>query len=113
MIKLSEAIALGAMKKPKAIGKLFNGIGTCAIGAALDAINEPFDICFLPKRWDPILRLGVAHPITGCEVKVRSIIVELNDEYDWTRERIAAWVATIEEHATEIIVEKEQEPALV
>ena len=36
-MRLSEAIRLGSMLKPQAFDAFFDGVGTCANGAARDA----------------------------------------------------------------------------
>ena len=39
-MRLSEAIRLGAMLKPQAFARFFDGHGTCVFGAAADAVGE-------------------------------------------------------------------------
>lgn len=92
---------------------------TCAIGAALDGIgklNEYEDIVKefngdsvpeIEKFWKmtsifPLLNKKVIPPYSeshgdGSKDKVKFIIFNLNDGLKWSRERIADWVATIEQ----------------
>ena len=104
MLKLSEAIRLGSMLHPQGFGKWWDGKGTCAIGAAARAIGirvelgEHFrtrrHIDVWPWAWDEIIK---SCPVCSRgPVHTAHIIVHLNDQHRWTRERIAEWVATIE-----------------
>jgi len=113
-MKLSEAIRLGAMLKPQAFGSLFNGMGTCALGAAADAVGIlDTDTHWFkrdkraPEHWKPVAtsmaecpQCGADWPLprTGAFTKrdVQTAVVHLNNDHRWTRERIADWVATIE-----------------
>ena len=119
-MRLSEAILLGAMLRPQGVEDFFSVqhdpitnqeiITSCALGAAYEAVtgkhdmetmsNEDFREGFLSA-----LSLKAKMP---CKCRVacgedfgiwplESAIPHLNDEHKWTRERIAAWVATIEE----------------
>lgn len=104
---LSAAIRLGAMLKPQARGGLLKGGGTCAFGAALDAVGAlpttalhhdlAHDIVMkLPARW-PIIRRHVQHPLsTWRPVPLASVIVDLNDTHQQTREQIADFVESVE-----------------
>jgi hypothetical protein len=106
-LRLSEAIRLGAMMKPPARGVMGGAGGTCAIGAAADAIGHLHDREFR-NAWDafsqvwPILGVqtfGPSDTWTGrrkVKFHVRSIILSLNDDDGWTREQIADWVESIE-----------------
>ncbi len=102
-MKLSEAIRAGAKLRPQAFGKGFDGVGTCAMGAAfegmgLDPKSLDLEICqpipevlrelFPPKS----VRLC---PVCGTQ-KALGVIVHLNDEHGWTREAIADYVETLE-----------------
>lgn len=121
---LSEAIRLGAMLKPQYHGHMRGivrtqtrvpgwrgsvlkrtmttmGIGTCALGAALDAIGESnarfMSVASMwPWTWTTLVR----NPVTGERREVLNTIWRLNDVHDWSRERIADWVEQIEaQHA--------------
>lgn len=94
-MRLSEAIRLGAMLGPQLFGKLFdaNG-GSCAVGAAMKAVGRRYvcsdDFPILNKQCNyyPV-------PIPREERygdDVWSVIVWLNNEARWSRERIAEWV---------------------
>jgi hypothetical protein len=105
-LKLSEAIRLGAMLKPKAIGGVGND-ASCALRAASDAVGiDAVEIecgpcvnySVLEHRF-PVLRAWVMPPYGGEPAKVEGIIYTLNDCRDWTREQIADWVETIEPQA--------------
>ena len=102
--KLSEAILLGAMAIPQTCG--YQG---CAIGTAVYAIGRnihyrPNDTRLISvrdeasKAWPFLDTLEVKHPFMGYRQTLRVIICHLNGfaELNWTRERIAAWVATVE-----------------
>lgn len=105
-MKLSEAIRLGAKKKPHQLGYLFLNGATCALGSALDGVG-----CLKESAWDtpeyvemyetaesifPLLTTEAVSPVGLWASNVRGIIEDLNDKQGWTRERIAAWVETIE-----------------
>lgn len=96
-MKLSEAIRLGAMLKPQITnGSTRTTDGSCALGAALDAIGvvagHARAVCHFPIT----LSLAV-HPVTSKPaMMVLSVVRELNDHHRWTRERIADWVETVE-----------------
>lgn len=98
-MKLSEAIRLGAMLKPQSFYDYEIAGGTCAIGAALDAIGalSSFDD---DAEFFPILRReqrDVQCPACRQWLSYASgVIVHLNDAHHWTRERIADWVETVE-----------------
>lgn len=98
-MKLSEAIRLGAMLKPQAHLGFFDGQGTCAIGAANDAIGHLNDLLlgrFVEfKEW-PVFNMPVTDPVTQWPTRLWDAVVTLNDTHRWTRERIAAWVEGIE-----------------
>jgi hypothetical protein len=103
-MRLSEAIRLGAMMQPKRNGPCAilykDNNGTCALGAAAQAVGLP--ILTLAEGYSPIwamwpwLQTMSTHPITGVIDDATTNIWMLNDTDDWTRERIADWVSTIE-----------------
>jgi hypothetical protein len=103
---LHEAIRLGAMLKPQAFGTQYDGRGTCANGAALDACGVLEDA--LRARTS----VGFLFPITeqktsrcpqcglrsdSCAKTFGGLIAHLNDDHRWTREEIADWVQSVEE----------------
>lgn len=113
-MKLSEAIRLGAMLKPQAFNELVENwpigqtvmgkfietgvqVRTCALGAACDAVGQLYndrecDEIFPQLKW-------IADCPEKCSFLLCSlfdVIPHLNDTHQWTRERIAAWVATVE-----------------
>lgn len=104
-MRLSEAIRLGAMNKPQVFGALIRDGGTCALGAAYDAvgllIGENADVPCLGAEMFPLLNTAsdcpdcyfVRNEFTGF------VITHLNDLHQWTRERIADWVETLEPKA--------------
>ena len=118
-MKLSEAIRLGAMLKPQAFGIMFNNGGTCALGAAADALGRlddidrevvPFMSEIWPPEWNISTQLGgnLAAIILSKERircpdctriyhAVGSVVMHLNDFHCWTREAIADWVETTEQ----------------
>lgn len=108
MLKLSEAIRLGAMLKPQAFGKAFvfvkfGELGSCALGAAEDAINGPIYEASDggAKQLEVYERYSLNKQRRDCPScdrpgRLSDVIVHLNDDHQWTRERIADWVETIE-----------------
>ncbi len=99
MLKLSEAISLGAMLGPQCFGELRHGNATCAFGAAFAAMCRPTEnVACRVWRWliNPQVGPRVSCPSCGQNAWVAYTITHLNDEHRWTREQIADWVATIE-----------------
>jgi hypothetical protein len=88
------------MLKPQAFGQYDDGVGTCALGAALDASGH-LDDCIGDVGWFfPLVTVVDASPcpVFGCDHDANkySTVPHLNDDHRWTREQIADWVATIE-----------------
>ena len=97
-MRLSDAIQLGAMVTSQAFGTLFKGDGACALGAALLAVGVPPKQarCSVRKRWPWAFAVSVDCPHCGRSRLVCQVIVHLNDDHRWSREKIGAWVAGIE-----------------
>lgn len=100
MLKLSEAIRLGAMLKPQSFGSMRSceavpSLGdvlglriiekTCAMGAAYEA----------GYRSAPYLGVSTC-PACVHVGPVPYLVMHLNDSHRWTRERIADWVESVE-----------------
>ena len=114
-MKLHEAIRLGAMVKPQGRGAFYTPNGTCAAGAALDAIgrldttacapNAATSVAqiFLLRECFPILANlpnfcpACERPFSGGWGFAEMQLAHLNDIHRWTREQIADWVQTIED----------------
>lgn len=119
-MRLSEAIRLGAMLKPKGIGPQSAAPwneATCAWGAAAQAGNCQIvestiedDDCPLrghpggkvrhslqvPQTWLVIAKLHSDCPECGRADSVDRLMAHLNDDHDLVRERTADWVAELE-----------------
>jgi|KBSSwiStaDraftv2_1062776.scaffolds.fasta_scaffold514580_3 hypothetical protein len=109
-MKLSDAIRLGAMIRPKISGYFFKDGASCAQGAALEASGTAYDDD-VERSFDHGLRVRQLWP-EACGLYVRCpacggslmpllyVIAHLNNEnstgHGWTREAIADWVETIE-----------------
>lgn len=110
-MKLSDAIRLGAMLRPQAVGELFKDGGSCAIGAAIEACGisvASVDLNYDPIRaqwpWVMVMRDVAPGAIDVSEVApidALEIIWRLNDLAHWTREQIADYIATIEPQTAE------------
>jgi hypothetical protein len=108
MLRLSDAIRLGAMLRPQqAFYRLFDAgtQGTCANGAAAEAVglldvSDPFRprmIGIAPKDWWWSARDEGACPACPDFVDTTTqIVIHLNNEHRWTRERIANFVESRE-----------------
>lgn len=119
-MKLSEAIRLGAMLRPlQAFDVLFNPEtgATCAMGAAGEAVGvldtsrrnawKTDAKSKAPKEWRWVVK-PASCPLCGdvfdmpvmfprYKRDTQAVIVHLNNDHRWTRERIADWVQGIEE----------------
>ncbi|HXJ11752.1 MAG TPA: hypothetical protein VNH19_05710 [Candidatus Limnocylindrales bacterium] len=109
MMKLSEAIRLGAMLRPQGFHNYFyhDGSGSCALGSAAEAaglfnadnFEEHVNKSQTLTSAFPLLPQFVPHPhsaFRGRRMSLDTIVPCLNDN-GWTRERIADWVQTIED----------------
>jgi hypothetical protein len=100
-VTFGNAVREGATRRPQARYAHLSGLdgGTDAIGAAAEVVGElerllkTRDYGPLQKRW-PVLTLRVKHPLRKEKelALVQSIVHNLNDQYQWTREAIAAFV---------------------
>lgn len=119
-MKLSEAIRLGAMLRPGS----FCGPGitsSCALQAAYEAVTGTHEQgtdqkawVFVYAVWPWTTRQAVCPACGACNDWLRIpriIAIHLNDRHQWTRERIADWVATIEPKDPEPMPEPEPMPA--
>lgn len=106
-MKLSEAIQLGSMLRPQTFGPFADSCGTCAMGAALDAIGQKIfktgkvNEKRIRKIWPWLTwRLKVKRcPWCGIRddfTDVFYFIVHLNDEDRLPRQEIADLIATME-----------------
>lgn len=110
-MRLSDAIRLGSMIRPKVDGYFFHDGKSCALGAALEATGTVYDEggCkrhrdALRARWPFAVLRFVSCPACGRSMPLAALVAHLNNggvEYfgtghDWTREAIADFVATVE-----------------
>ena len=115
-MRMSEAMRLGAMMAPPIHGALFsrdNGpCQACAIGAALLAVwgeteaKRQIDLCCYidcaAELWPWLDHTTVVNPVDNSRLPLIGradmvgIIVVLFENRDWTRERIADWLETVE-----------------
>ena len=100
--ELADAIRLGAARRPEqAFGEYYHGRhASCALGAAFEGLYRlPEEVGQLrPKRLDRLfdcLEGTIRSCPEGCKKRLilAALIVHLNDDHQWDRERIAAWVA--------------------
>ena len=90
-LKLSEAIRLGAMMTEQTFGEFGDDERTCAIGAAQKALGLPV------SANGPLVNLlhdRSADAPCGHDDSwsVGALIVHLNDDDRWPREKIADWL---------------------
>ncbi len=124
VMPLSQAIRLGATLKPQAFGFFYKDGGSCAMGAAYDAIglltNALNDIYLYPirmeKEWDMIINYIYTKRCPVCLFSIYNSassanIAHLNDVHKWTRERIADFVEQCEKElaSAETIQEEAKE----
>ncbi len=91
---------LGATFRPQCQDGYFKNGASCALGAVAEAIapnSEGSPDWMLSNRFPELRDVdSIVHPFS--KVKRFSLwetIVDLNDEHEWTRERIADWLASI------------------
>lgn len=101
-MKYSEAIRLGSMLYPQGFGGLQDYTlsgqrAVCANGAAALALGMKWDELNgtpTPTRIRHIVgRKWAECPVCHIENETLEVIVCLNDQHEWTRERIADWLA--------------------
>lgn len=83
-LKLSAAIRIGAKIRPQAFGMYCSEGRTCALGAALEAINRD------PKPLNGSGLIAATEPL-GISLELASQVSRRNDS-GWTREAIADWL---------------------
>ncbi len=95
MLRLSEAIRLGALLHPQHFGEKYlvtqgSVVASCAHGAAEEAGWQR--VVDMDERRCPVCSADSCRSM----YQTLGIVVHLNDEHHWTRERIADWVETQE-----------------
>lgn len=108
-MKLSEAILVGCKFREQGEECFISDAGkSCALGAAYEAIfgsdallvkNGSEIMDELSHEFGSFLKMQCKHPgFTDRSVFMNIVgaIVDLNDTYGWTREKIAEWIASLE-----------------
>ena len=84
VLKLSEAIRIGAKIRPQCTYSYFTRGKSCALGAAAEALygvtEKTFSTTHINKITSKLSRVVVSE------------IIERNDDLHWTREQIADWL---------------------
>lgn len=99
-VELAKAILAGARRRPlQSFGEYFGPEGgSCALGAAYEGVHLlPRHVeHFHPKVWRifHVLDNVSRHCPEGCKkhIPIGAMIVHLNDDHHWSRERIAEWL---------------------
>lgn len=100
--ELADAIRDGMRRRPEqAFGEYYQGRrASCALGAAYEGLYRlPEEVGHLhPKRLERLfdcLEGTIRRCPEGCRKSLilAAMIIHLNDDHHWDRERIAAWVA--------------------
>jgi hypothetical protein len=100
--ELAAAIRFGATRRPEqSFGEYYHGRrASCALGAAFEGLYRlPEEVGQLhPKRLERLfdcLEGTVRTCPEGCKKRIilAAMIIHLNDDHRWDREKIAAWVA--------------------
>jgi hypothetical protein len=102
---LSDAILDGARLRPQGYHAMEDELGhTCALGAASHAMTGHIYLQPLRDSFEHILAATTPCPVDMCDSfstevipPCELVITHLNDFHEWTREQIAAFVATVEE----------------
>lgn len=95
-MKLSEAISLGSMLTPQAVGTFEDARGgRCALASAVNAVGRSLSVLGNYDEWT-WTRRSTNCPECRRPAPVAYVIIHLNDHHLWNRERIAQWVAEIE-----------------
>jgi hypothetical protein len=118
-MKLSEAIRIGAKKRPQCFTVLFlhptdpmnksGVIQSCALGAGLEGagIINPEELQYpCDPEWKADVFTGMGSykergsgyfrcPICDFEDDSLELTIHLNDAHEWSRERIADWLESI------------------
>ncbi len=91
-MKLSEAIRLGSTMRPQIFNATLRREGACALGAAALALGcDEYTVGrFSFSGTFPILKQLTSFQLGKETMQV--IIIKLNDNERWTREKIADWV---------------------
>jgi hypothetical protein len=101
-MKLSELMRLGSMLRPQGFGKLMTSDGrSCAFGAAMEVLGKDTNPGHLEELWEIFdwTDEGASRDCpAACGRKgiPGGLILHLNDDHRWTREKIADWVESIE-----------------
>ena len=104
---LADAILAGSKRGPQCFGSYFDEKGgSCALGAAYDGMYllPPHHEHVRPNHLERLFRclddLAKRCP-EGCRKRLplASMIVHLNDDHQWTRERVAEWLTAESEGA--------------
>ena len=106
--RLAEAILAGARRRPQQLfGAYFEGTDRSdALGSAYEGIYRlPADATGIrPKgiyRFFPCLDNSVRRCPDDCrkQLLLDSLLIHLNDDHHWSRERIARWLAGVAQPA--------------
>ena len=104
-MNLSEAIREGAKIRRRCRHGYFCRGGSCAMGAAWEAVGGcEDDITFsnLSDEFPDLFRLRkITAPVGGEFRNLHGAISHLNDKANWARERIADWVEEVENTNTD------------
>lgn len=97
--KLSTAIRIGSTQGAQIynawIATHENKIDSCAIGAVAVGLGKGYDVKVVFKRFAAELSINVKHPTNTTINNLLNIIIDLNDNCYWERERIADWLESI------------------
>jgi hypothetical protein len=100
--ELAEAIRHGVLSRPdQAFGNYFEGRrASCALGAAYEGMYRlPREAQDIRPRHLARLFECLEHSVRACpegckkRLALGAMILHLNDDHQWTREKIAQWVA--------------------
>lgn len=119
---LSEAIRAGAAIRPQGFDDLFlktadGRLGSCALGAGYEAMfgspcaNTQANYDKVDAAFPYLLETFPGCPLgDDCESEIEptydlsDLVVHLNDQHEWTRERIADWLEIQEEKLGFVLV---------
>lgn len=92
-LKLSEAIRIGCALRPvQAFGDLTDGVGTCALGAALEGIYGYGSVASVYVYDSGKRNCRDLDSYLGGD-KWRELPIAIHNDYDrWPREKIADWL---------------------